>query len=162
MSMSSERGRVASADWLIFVALGFFWGSSYLFIKIGIDAGLTPFTLVTLRLLVGLLLLGIVVLLARETLPRRLSVYGHLLVMSFFSVAFPFALITTAEQHVDSALAATLTAPVPLFVIPIAAVVLRERITVNKVFGVVVGLLGVAVLMGFDPAQIGRTDLTPQ
>ena len=47
---SSSR---AGVDWLVFGLLGFFWGSSYLFIKIGVDAGLTPFTLVMLRLFFG-------------------------------------------------------------------------------------------------------------
>jgi drug/metabolite transporter (DMT)-like permease len=158
--MSMSRG--TQIDWLLFVLLGFFWGSSYLFIKIGVDAGLAPFTLVTLRLLVGAIFLVAVVFVAREQLPRRAKTYGHLIVLGFFAIALPFALITTAELRVDSALAATLTAPVPLFVIPIAAIVLHERITINKVFGVIVGLIGVAVLMGFDPAQIGRSDLSPQ
>jgi drug/metabolite transporter (DMT)-like permease len=86
----------------------------------------------------------------------------HLVVLGFFSVALPFVLITFAEQSVDSSLAATLTAPVPLFVIPIAALLLREAITLNKVVGVIVGMIGVTILVGFDPATIGRTDLTPQ
>jgi drug/metabolite transporter (DMT)-like permease len=159
MSVRTEASR---ANWLLFVALGFFWGSSYLFIKIGVDAGLAPFTLVTLRLLVGATILAIVVAANRERLPRNAKTYFHLAVLGLISVSLPFSLITFAEQRVDSALAAVLTAPVPLFVIPIAAVLLHERITVAKVFGVIVGLIGVAVLMGFDPAQIGRTDLTPQ
>ena len=159
MSIPTQTSR---ANWLLFIALGFFWGSSYLFIKIGVDAGLAPFTLVTLRLLVGAALLATVVFVARESLPRDARTYGHLIVLGLFSVALPFTLITVAEQRVDSALAAVLTAPVPLFVIPIAAVLLRERITVAKVVGVTVGLLGVAVLMGFDPSTLGRTDLTPQ
>jgi drug/metabolite transporter (DMT)-like permease len=158
--MTSTTARL---DWLLFILLGFFWGSSYLFIKIGVDAGLQPFTLVTLRLLIGFLLLAGVVAALRVPLPRDARTYGHLVVLGFFSVALPFFLITWAEQFVDSALAATLTAPVPLFVIPIAAVMLHdERITTNKVIGVSVGLVGVAILVGFDPAQIGRTDLTPQ
>jgi drug/metabolite transporter (DMT)-like permease len=83
--------------------------------------------------------------------------------LGFFSVALPFFLITWAEQSVDSALAATLTAPVPLFVIPLAALLLpNESMSVNKVVGVAIGLVGVAVLVGFDVGSIGRTDLTPQ
>ena len=148
---------------LLFVLLGFLWGSSYLFIKIGVEAGLEPFTLVTLRLLAGFLLLAGVVAVAREALPRQLRTYGHLVAVGFFSIALPFFLITWAEQSVDSALAATLTAPVPLFVIPIAALMLaNERVTSNKVVGVAVGMVGVAILVGFDVAAIGRTDLTPQ
>ena len=158
--MESRAG--SRLDWVLFVLLGFFWGSSYLFIKIGVDAGLEPFTLVALRLLVGFTLLATVVLAAREPLPRGARTYTHLIVLGFFSVALPFVLITFAEQSVDSALAATLTAPVPLFVIPIAALLLREAITVSKVVGVTVGMVGVAILVGFDPATVGQTDLAPQ
>ncbi len=160
--MAVRTSSASRADWLLFVALGFFWGSSYLFIKIGVEAGLEPFTLVTLRLLIGSLLLGAVVAIARERLPRDVRTYGHLVTLGLFSVALPFALITWAEQSVDSALAATLTSAVPLFVIPIAALLLSEAITVNMVVGVSLGMVGVALLVGFDPTQLGKTDLTPQ
>jgi len=159
MSVTSNTAR---SNWLVFIALGFFWGSSYLFIKIGVDNGLTPFTLVTLRLLVGAILLAVVVGASRESLPRDLRMYGKIAILALFAIALPFVLITIAEQHTPSALAATLTAPVPLFTVLFAAPMLGDRITAAKVVGVVVGLLGVAVLMGFDPSQIGQTDLTYQ
>jgi drug/metabolite transporter (DMT)-like permease len=149
-------------NWLLFVALGFFWGSSYLFIKIGVDNGLTPFTLVTLRLLVGSILLGIVVAVARERLPRDPRMYLKIAFLGLFAIALPFVLITIAEQSVPSSLGATLTAPVPLFAILFSVPMLREKLTLAKAAGIVVGLLGVAVLMGFDPSQIGRSDLAPQ
>jgi drug/metabolite transporter (DMT)-like permease len=155
MTVSSSR-----INWLLFVLLGFLWGSSYLFIKIGVDAGLEPFTLVMLRLLIGAALLAAVVAVAREPLPRSGRVYGHLVVLGFFSVALPFSLITFAETSVDSALAATLTAPVPLFAVPIAALLLHdERLSLNKLVGVAIGLAGVAILVGFDPGSVARTDL---
>lgn len=160
MSVTSKSS--ARSHWLAFIALGFFWGSSYAFIKIGVDAGLTPFTLVTGRLLVGIILLGSTVAISREHLPRDPVTYLKIAILGFFGIALPFVLITVAEQHVPSSLAATLTAPVPLFAILFAAALLGERITPAKIAGIVVGLLGVAVLMGFDPAQIGQTDLTPQ
>jgi drug/metabolite transporter (DMT)-like permease len=155
----SQGSSRAGVDWLVFALLGFFWGSSYLFIKIGVVAGLQPFTLVMLRLLIGSALLATVVLIARERLPRERRFYGHISVVGFFGIALPFVLITYAEASVDSALAAVLTAPVPLFVIPFAALLLRdERLSLNKVVGVVIGLIGVAVLVGFDPAQLGTGD----
>ena len=147
-------------DWLLFVLLGFFWGSSYLFIKIGVDAGLPPFMLITLRLLIGFALLATVVAVARESLPRNPRIYGHLIVMGAVNIAIPFSLITWAELTVDSALAAILTAPVPLFVIVIAAIFLRdERITINRLAGLAVGFVGVAILVGFDPASLAAGDL---
>lgn len=154
----NQRG--SAADWLLFVLLGFLWGSSYLFIKIGVEAGLQPFTLVAVRLLIGFLLLAVVVAVAREALPRSIRTYAHLFVMAVFSVALPFSLITWAEQSTDSTLAAILNASVPLFVILIAAAVLvDENITANKVVGLVIGFVGVAILVGFDPGVIAGTDL---
>src|SRR5688500_9438812 len=94
--------------WLIFIALGFMWGSSYLFIKIGVDAGLPPFTLITGRLFLGLIVIATVVALAREPLPRSARTYGHLLVMSVINIVLPFFLITWGEQSIDSAIAAIL------------------------------------------------------
>jgi drug/metabolite transporter (DMT)-like permease len=147
-------------DWLLFVLLGFMWGSSYLFIKIGVDGGLQPFTLVTFRLLIGAAVLGAVVVTAREQLPRGWRAYAALIGLGFFGIALPFCLITWAEGSVDSSLAAVLTAPVPLFVIPIAAVFLPEEgMTANKVVGVVVGLIGVVILVGFDVSQLGQGNL---
>ena len=129
-------------DWLLFVLLGFFWGSSYLFIKIGVDAGLQPFSLVALRLFFGLLLIGSVVLVARERLPRRLATYWHLLMIGILSVALPFSLITWAEQSVDSTLAAVINGGVPLFTIVIAATFLTdEPFTTPRVVGLLVGFV---------------------
>src|SRR5215210_6019879 len=146
------------ANWLVFIALGFFWGSSYLFIKIGVDHGLQPFTLIMYRLLIGLVLLASVVVVAREPLPRDARTYGHLFVMGTINIAIPFGLITFAEQHpsIDSSLASVINSAVPLFVIVIAAVFLRgETITVNRLAGLVVGFVGVAILVGLDVTNLG-------
>jgi len=152
--------RSSRIDWLLFVLLGFLWGSSYLFIKIGVEAGLQPFTLVALRLLIGFALLAVVVGIAREQLPRQAGIYAHLLVMGVLSVALPFSLITWAEQSVDSTLASILNASVPLFVILIAAVVLaEEKITANRLAGLAIGFAGVAILVGFDPGVLAGTDV---
>jgi drug/metabolite transporter (DMT)-like permease len=143
-------------DWGIFGALGLMWGSSYFWIKVGV-ATLEPWTLIAGRLGIGLLVLATVVALAREPLPRSMRTYGHLVVLSVISIALPFYLITTAEQTVDSALAAILNASVPLFAIVIAALVLHdEPITVNRLVGLAVGFVGVVILVGRGLDAIGR------
>ena len=126
--MNDRTNRI---DWLIFLALGFMWGSSYLFIKLAVD-DFGTFTLVALRLLVGAVLLWIVVRIARQPLPRERRIYGHLLVMAIINITIPFLLITWAEQSVESSLAAILTSPVPLFAIVLSALFLAdEPIRVN-------------------------------
>jgi drug/metabolite transporter (DMT)-like permease len=145
-------------DWLLFVLLGFFWGSSYLFIKIATDAGLRPLTLVALRLAIGFAVVLVLALLARERLPRQLRTYGHLLVLAALSMAIPFSLISWAEQTVDSALAAAMNGAIPLFVIVIAAAVLPdEPFTIQRVAGLLAGFVGVAILVGFDPGVLAGT-----
>jgi drug/metabolite transporter (DMT)-like permease len=146
-------------DWLLFLVLGLMWGSSYLFIKIGVDAGLPPLTLVMARLFIGGALLLAVVRLAREPFPRTLREYAKLSVLGFFGIALPFYMITVAEATTDSALAAVLVSPVPLFVIPMSALFLHdEKLTPARILGVIVGLVGVAILVGFDPASLARND----
>jgi len=139
-------GRTSRREWLIFGALGLFWGSSYLFIKIGVET-LSPFTLVAGRLLVGSLLLGVVLRASGESLPRDRRTYRHLVVMAILNIVIPFSLITSGEQTIDSALAAILNASVPLFTIVFAAFVLTdEPITVNRLIGLAVGFGGVVLL----------------
>jgi drug/metabolite transporter (DMT)-like permease len=151
--------RGSRLDWLIFLALGFFWGSSYLFIKIGVDNGLQPFTLIMFRLLIGFALLATVVAAARERLPRDARQYGHLFVMGVINIAIPFSLITYAEQVVDSSLAAVINGAVPLFVIVIAALFLKgETVTLNRVAGLLVGFLGVALIVGLDVTDLGSAN----
>lgn len=141
--MTAPASRV---DWLLFLALGFFWGSSYLFIKFAVD-DFGTFTLVALRLIVGATLLWIVVRAAGEPLPRDRRVYGHLLVMAVINITIPFLLITWAEQSVDSSLAAILTAPVPLFAIVLSALFLHdEPLRLNGLAGLVVGFVGVVIV----------------
>ncbi len=134
-------------DWLLLLALGFMWGTSYVFIKIGVET-LPTFTLIAARLGIGLTILATVVFVAREPMPRSPRIYGHLIVMSVVNIVLPFYLITTAERSVDSALAAILNGAVPLFVIVIASLFLHdEPITVNRLAGLVVGYAGVIFLV---------------
>ena len=140
-------GRATRTEWLIFLALGFMWGSSYLFIKIGVDTFGT-FTLVALRLLIGAATLWVAFRLNGTALPRKRRTYEHLLVMALINITIPFALITWAEQSVDSALAAILNSSVPLFVIVIAPLFLPdEPIRLNGVVGLAVGFIGVVLLV---------------
>jgi drug/metabolite transporter (DMT)-like permease len=154
--MTTQSSRL---DWLIFILLGFFWGSSYLLIKIGVDHGLQPFTLITFRLLIGFVLLATVVALFREPLPRDPRMYGHLAVMGTINIAIPFSLITFAEQTVDSSVAAVINGAVPLFVIVIAAIFLKgESITLNRIGGLAVGFVGVALIVGLDITDLGSSN----
>jgi drug/metabolite transporter (DMT)-like permease len=143
------------ADWLIFLGLGFMWGSSYLFIKLAVDSFGT-FTLIALRLLIGAAFLWVVLRASRTPLPRDRRAYMHLLVMSVVNITIPFALITWAEQSVDSALAAILNSTVPLLVIVIAPMFLPdEPIRLNGLLGLAIGFAGVVLIV--SPGLMGAS-----
>jgi drug/metabolite transporter (DMT)-like permease len=147
-------------DWLVFLALAFMWGSSYLFIKIAVgDFG--TFTLVALRLVIGAALLWTVVKIAGQRLPRSPRIYGHLTVMGVVNIALPFVLITWAERNVESSLAAILTSVVPLFVVVLAPLYIDdEPMRANGVVGLVIGFVGVVVLTGRSLGSMGSDTLS--
>ncbi len=133
-------------DWVLFLLLGLVWGSSYLFIKIGVET-LPTFTLIAGRLAIGALVLGGVLLAYREPLPRDARMYGHLVVLAVVNIVVPFTLITWGERSIDSGLASILNSTVPLFTIVLAALVLHdEPITVNRLVGLAIGFGGVVIL----------------
>jgi drug/metabolite transporter (DMT)-like permease len=134
-------------DWITLVVLALMWGTSYAFIKLGVQT-LPTFTLIATRLFIGLAFLATVVLVAREPLPRNPRIYVHLVVMAIVNIVIPFALITTAERSVDSAIAAIINGAVPLIVILLAALFLHdEPITLGRLIGLLVGYAGVIVIV---------------
>jgi drug/metabolite transporter (DMT)-like permease len=155
-----QRSAGTSWVWIAFLTLGVLWGSSYLWIKIGLET-LPPLTLIAGRLLFGALFLATVVAMARERLPREPRMYGHLLVMSIVNIVLPFILIAVGEQSIDSALASILNATVPLSVIVLAPLFLPdERITIGKILGLALGFAGVMVLVAPDLVNLSHADLT--
>jgi drug/metabolite transporter (DMT)-like permease len=139
--------RPTRSDWLLLLILGLMWGTSYGFIKLGVQT-LPTFTLIASRLLIGFVLLATVVAVAREPLPRNPRVYANLFVMAIVNIVIPFTLITSAERSVDSAIAAIINGAVPLVVILLAALTFPdEPITLNRLAGLLVGYAGVIVIV---------------
>jgi drug/metabolite transporter (DMT)-like permease len=134
-------------DWLTLLVLALMWGTSYAFIKLGVQT-LPTFTLIASRLFIGFVFLASVVVIAREPLPRNPRIYMHLLVMAVVNIVIPFTLITTAERSVASAIAAIINGAVPLVVILLAALVFSdEPITLGRLIGLLVGYAGVIVIV---------------
>jgi len=149
----SERD---SFIWGMFLSLALIWGSSFLFIKIGLDAGMPPFTLVTWRMAMASLFLVVVLRLTHGHWPRATGALSRLTILAFFNVAVPGLLISWGEQSISSALTSVLNGLNPLFTIVIAALVLRdEPITLNRLAGLLIGFGGAAVLASPNLGQSG-------
>ncbi len=132
--------------WFILLLLGAIWGASYMLIKVG-GAEIPPFTFVEGRTLIAALALFIVMRARGEKLPREKRAWSALIAMGIFNGVIPYTLITWGEIHITSALAAILTAAMPLFTVILAHLATSdEQLTLPKTIGVVVGFIGVSIL----------------
>jgi drug/metabolite transporter (DMT)-like permease len=133
-------------NWLKFIALGSIWGTSFLWIKIIVQE-ISPFTLVALRVSFALLTLLIFSLITHQKFSFG-SRWWVFLVLGGFNLAFPFMLISWAELHIPSAIAAILNGTPPLFTIIFSSIFLADdRFTWRKFLGLIVGFSGVLILM---------------
>lgn len=140
-------------DWAAFIVLGVIWGSSFLWIKLALQE-IGPFLLVAMRLLWALIGLVVVVALRRPVLPRDRSTWLKIALLGVTNTALPFLLITWGEKFIDSGVASILNGTVPLFTLIIAHLFLQdERMTVNRVVGLVGGFIGIVILMGRDVGE---------
>ena len=134
----------------LLVVLGAIWGSSYLFIKVGVRE-LSPAVLIEVRLLFAVpVLLFFAVSRYGWAALRRAWRPG--LALGVVNAAVPFMLIAWGEKHVDSGTAAVANSSVPIFVALLAFFfVPSERSTGWRLAGVLLGLVGVSVLAGVHP-----------
>jgi drug/metabolite transporter (DMT)-like permease len=147
----------------VLVALGtvyLVWGSTYLAIKYVVEGGLPPLLAMGTRFLLAGLVLVVVILLVRgrsafSVTRAQLVTAG---VCGLFLLVGGNGLVAVAEQDVDSGLAALLIAGTPLWVVLLRAV-LRDRPSAATVAGLLLGLIGVAVLL--LPGVRGGADIGP-
>jgi drug/metabolite transporter (DMT)-like permease len=134
----------------LLLLLSAIWGSSFMFIKVGVR-DFSPTSLVELRLLLAAAVLVVAVGLRRGLASVRTAVAPGAFV-GVVGMALPFLLITWGETHVDSGVAAVATSSVPIFV---ALLALRfatgERSSGLRLVGLAIGLAGVAVVAGIHP-----------
>lgn len=148
--------------WILFILLGAIWSSSFMWIKIAVQE-IGPMMLVAFRALFGLLFGVVVVLIQPVQWPRDLKSWSPLLLLGITNVAIPFFLISWGEQSIDSAVAAILDATVPLFTILLAHFLLHDdKITVPKIFGLLVGFSGVIILLSRDLVNASTSSLLGQ
>ena len=139
---------MSTRGWALFAAISVIWGLPYLFIKIAVDAELTPGFVAWSRVtLAALVLLPIAY---RSGALRGLPL-GWLALFAATEIAIPFPLIGFGEQRIASSLAAILIAALPLVVAVLAMRVDRsESPAPARLAGMLVGLGGVAALVGID------------
>jgi drug/metabolite transporter (DMT)-like permease len=132
--------------------LGALWGGSFLFIRVAVPA-LGPFLLVELRVGLAATALFLYALVA-GSMPKIRGRWRSFLVLGFLNAAVPFSLISAAEIHLTASLAAILNSTTVMFTAIVAAVWMGDALTARKAIGIVLGIVGVSVLVGWDPLPL--------
>jgi drug/metabolite transporter (DMT)-like permease len=131
------------------VLLSALWGASFIFIRVAVPA-LGPFVLVELRVGLGAVALALSAAFLGG-LPKLRVRWRQFALLGMVNVAIPFSLISAAEINLTASLAAILNSTTVMFTAVVAAVWMGDALTTRKVVGVVLGIVGVAVLVGWDP-----------
>ncbi|MGI5131223.1 DMT family transporter [Pseudonocardia sp. CA-107938] len=133
--------------WVRLLALATVWGTSFLLIKVALEA-FAPVQISFGRVAAGAVVLLAVVVARRDTLPREPRVWLHLSIAALLLNTMPFTLFGYAEQRISSSLAGICNAATPLFTALLTLVALREeRPDLRRVAGLVVGFGGVLLVL---------------
>jgi drug/metabolite transporter (DMT)-like permease len=142
-----------NAPLIVWLALCLIWGSTWLFIKLGLR-DLPPFTFAGIRFLLASAILWAIVIARRRPLPKTGSDWLKLAWMGSITFALNYGLIFWGEQHISSGLAAVLQAMIPAFGLIFAHFYLpNERLTARKLAGVATGVAGVGLIF-YDQMKI--------
>lgn len=134
--------------WALFIAMGLIWGIPYLLIKIAVDE-LTPASVVFGRTGIGALLLLPVAAMRGQIRPI-LRKWRPLVAFAIVEICVPWFMLGFAELRLSSSLTGLLVAAVPVVGAVLAKATGHEVLGSRRFVGLLIGLAGVAALVGFD------------
>ena len=151
---------MANKDWLLVLLLGLFWGSSFFFVEVLLKY-LSPFIIVYLRVSIASIFLILFIYIKGVKFQFTFNNFFNLSIMSILNNIFPFLLITFGQQSTSGGLASILNANTSFVAIILASLFLPlERLSLNRVLGVSIGILGVVIAIGYQNIfQLKNDDL---
>ncbi|MGY5807109.1 DMT family transporter [Rhizobium sp. LEGMi198b] len=139
---------MGAAEWAMLFGLSILWGGSFLFNGILVHE-LPLFTIVAARVALAAIALHVIVRMTGQVMPRDRQAWAAFFGMGVLNNAIPFLLIVWGQTHIASGLASILNATTPLFAVIVAHFLTTdEKMTGNRLIGVVVGFAGVALMVG--------------
>lgn len=138
------------------LGLALVWGSSFLLIRVLVDADVDPIGVSAARLAVGALVLSPFAWLLRSQFPRDGRTWLMLTGLGVFNFALPWTLFPLSQQHIPSGVASIANSCTPLWASVLAAFLIPgEAITRRRALGLGLGFVGIVTLMAGD---VGRVD----
>lgn len=162
MTKPAINTSMTPAEWFLIIGLSILWGGSFFFVGVAVQ-DLPTLTIVVARVGLAAVILMAVARLRGIPLPTDKNVWGAFFVMGFLNNAVPFLLIVWGQSHIASGVASILNATTPLFAVVIAHVLTTdEKLTPLRFVGVVLGIIGVAGMIGGEAIASLGTDVVAQ
>jgi drug/metabolite transporter (DMT)-like permease len=141
---------MGSTEWFLLILLSGLWGGSFFFSKVALSE-LKPFTVVFARVSIAAIALNFLVLVTGHRMPSSSKIWMSFLGMGWLNNMIPFSLIFWGQTQITSSLAAILNATTPVWAVIIAHFwTTDERMTPNRLSGVLLGLFGVVIMIGIN------------
>ena len=135
-------------EWALLIVLSLLWGGSFFFAKVAV-AEIRPLSLVFCRVGLAALVLLLLVRLSGRRMPSDWKTWRTFFIMGFLNNLLPFSLIFWGQIRIASGLASILNATTPLFAVILAHLLTDdEKLSGNRLSGVLLGIAGVAVMIG--------------
>jgi drug/metabolite transporter (DMT)-like permease len=145
-----QRSSLPNAlPWVALITVWILWGSTYLGIRVAVET-IPPFLMAGVRYIIaGSLLTGAMLLWKRDLLAQlRAPQWLSLAMTAFLLLGIGNGFLCYAEMTLHTGVAAIVVATVPIWMVIIAAVVSRSRITLGSGIGLALGTIGIAALAG--------------
>lgn len=137
-------------DWIRLIILSLLWGGSYIWIEIALLT-ISPLMIVFFRVFMASIFLLSVCKILKLSFVINKRLFIIFLMMSLFNNVIPFNLIAWGQSQITASVSSILNATTPLFTVILANYWPKgEKATLNRIIGVVVGICGVSILMGFS------------
>lgn len=134
-------------------AQSFLWGGSFFFVGVAVRE-LPTFTVVVARVALAALILLAVLRLRGIAMPTGAGLWRAFLAIGLLNNVIPFSLLVWGQAHIASGVAAILNAATPVAAVVVAHFLTAdERMSGLRVAGVLVGLAGVSVMVGFEAME---------
>lgn len=149
------RQQIDLVSWLLLLLLATLWSTSFVFNEIAL-VELDPFTVAFGRVATGALAIWLFVLIGGFRVPRSLRVWRSFAILGLLNNAVPFSLILWGQGRIQGGEAAILNATTPIFAVLIGHFMTADdRLSVNRVVGICIGLGGVTLLVGIETFAFG-------
>ncbi len=148
MTTMPVRLTMTGADWSRLLLLGLVWGGSFFFARIAV-AQMHPLVLVFWRVAIAATALHVYLRIAGLSFALALPRWRLLTLLALMNNVVPFSLIFLGQTQLGAGLASVLNATTPFWTLIIANAVTRdEKLSWNKIVGVLLGIAGTAVMVG--------------